>query len=108
MQEWIAAVGAKTAYIEPGSPWENGYIESFCGSVGVYAGGTNPRITAVVSNGGWGHGERKFRGQHPTPEAWANFTKMLEEGRAHTGKLLMVPRHDIVPIPDHVRENLEK
>ena len=29
MQEWIAAVGAKTAYIEPGSPWENGYIESF-------------------------------------------------------------------------------
>ncbi len=29
VQDWIAAVGAKTAYIEPGSPWENGYIESF-------------------------------------------------------------------------------
>ena len=29
VQEWIAAVGAKTAYIAPGSPWENGYIESF-------------------------------------------------------------------------------
>jgi putative transposase len=29
VQEWIAAVGPKTAYIEPGSPWENGYIESF-------------------------------------------------------------------------------
>ena len=29
VQEWIGAVGAKTAYIEPGSPWENGYIESF-------------------------------------------------------------------------------
>jgi transposase InsO family protein len=29
VQEWIAAVSAKTAYIEPGSPWENGYIESF-------------------------------------------------------------------------------
>jgi putative transposase len=26
---WISAVGAKTAYIEPGSPWENGYCESF-------------------------------------------------------------------------------
>ena len=26
---WIAAVGAKTAYIAPGSPWENGYVESF-------------------------------------------------------------------------------
>src|SRR5262249_21979657 len=29
VQEWIAAVGTKTAYIERGSPWENGYIESF-------------------------------------------------------------------------------
>ena len=27
--DWIAAVGAKTAFIEPGSPWENGYCESF-------------------------------------------------------------------------------
>ena len=29
VQDWIAAVGAKTAYIAPGSPWENGYVESF-------------------------------------------------------------------------------
>jgi len=29
VQEWIAAVGARTAYITPGSPWENGYVESF-------------------------------------------------------------------------------
>ena len=29
VQEWITAVGAKTAYIAPGSPWENGFIESF-------------------------------------------------------------------------------
>jgi putative transposase len=28
-REWIAAVGAKTACIEPGAPWENGYCESF-------------------------------------------------------------------------------
>jgi len=28
-QEWIAALGARTAYTEPGSPWENGYYESF-------------------------------------------------------------------------------
>jgi transposase InsO family protein len=26
---WISGVGAKTAFIEPGSPWENGYVESF-------------------------------------------------------------------------------
>jgi putative transposase len=29
VQEWITAVGARTAYIAPGSPWENGYVESF-------------------------------------------------------------------------------
>ena len=29
VQDWIAAVGARTAYIAPGSPWENGFIESF-------------------------------------------------------------------------------
>ena len=29
VQKWIGAVGARTAYITPGSPWENGYVESF-------------------------------------------------------------------------------
>jgi transposase InsO family protein len=29
VQDWMTAVGAKTAYIAPGSPWENGFIESF-------------------------------------------------------------------------------
>ena len=29
VREWIVAVGAKTAFVEPGNPWENGYCESF-------------------------------------------------------------------------------
>jgi len=29
VRDWIAAVGSRTAFIEPGSPWENGYVESF-------------------------------------------------------------------------------
>ncbi len=29
VQDWIAAVGARTAYIAPGSPWENAFVESF-------------------------------------------------------------------------------
>jgi len=29
VREWITQVGARTAFIEPGSPWENGYCESF-------------------------------------------------------------------------------
>ena len=28
MLDWIETVGARTAYIEPGSPWENGYCDS--------------------------------------------------------------------------------
>ena len=28
-QDWIKAVGAKTANIAPGNSWENGYVESF-------------------------------------------------------------------------------
>jgi transposase InsO family protein len=28
---WLQRVGVKTVFIEPGSPWENGYIESFNG-----------------------------------------------------------------------------
>jgi len=30
---WISGVGANTAFIEPGSPWENGYVESFNGKL---------------------------------------------------------------------------
>jgi putative transposase len=29
LRKWLAATGAKTLYIEPGSPWENGFCESF-------------------------------------------------------------------------------
>jgi transposase InsO family protein len=28
-RKWLAQTGAKTLYIEPGSPWENGYCEWF-------------------------------------------------------------------------------
>ena len=34
VQEWIGAVRAKTTYITPGSPWENGIIESFNARLG--------------------------------------------------------------------------
>jgi len=33
VREWLSNVGVKTLYIEPGSPWENGYIESFNGKL---------------------------------------------------------------------------
>ena len=33
VREWLELVGVSTLYIEPGSPWENGYIESFNGKL---------------------------------------------------------------------------
>jgi len=33
VRDWFAKLGAKTLYIEPGSPWENGYCESFNGKL---------------------------------------------------------------------------
>ncbi len=33
VREWLERVGVKTLYIEPGSPWENGYVDSFNGKL---------------------------------------------------------------------------
>lgn len=33
IRKWLADIGIKTLFIEPGSPWENGYIESFNGKL---------------------------------------------------------------------------
>lgn len=82
---------------------------SFGAAVSVYTAGVDARVACAISAGGWGDGVSKFRKQHETPEAWARFTAMLEEGKRHrerTGQSLMVPRYDIVPIPQHLRHHL--
>jgi len=33
VREWLKKLKVKTLFIEPGSPWENGYIESFNGKM---------------------------------------------------------------------------
>ena len=33
LRAWLGRIGVKTLYIEPGSPWENGYCESFNGKL---------------------------------------------------------------------------
>ena len=33
VREWLGRLEVKTLYIEPGSPWENGYVESFNGKL---------------------------------------------------------------------------
>ena len=82
---------------------------SFGAAVALYTAGIDTRVAAVVSAGGWGNGERKFRGQHKSPEAWQKFLDMLEAGRARKSPAdepMMVSRYDIVPIPQQLRGHL--
>jgi len=83
---------------------------SFGAAVAVYTAGVDRRVAACVSVGGWGDGEKKFRKQHESPEAWTKFSTMLEEGRRRRarGESMMVPRYDIVPIPPALRGNVAK
>ncbi|WP_323688853.1 alpha/beta hydrolase [Rhizobium sp. AN83] len=82
---------------------------SFGAAVAVYTAGADSRFACVISSCGWGDGERKFRGQHPTPEAWSKFIGLLEKGRKHkeeTGESMWISRFDAVPIPEPLRKNL--
>ena len=83
---------------------------SFGAAVAVYTAGVDPRVAACISCGGWGDGEKKFRKQHESPEAWRKFSAMIEEGRRRRarGESMMVPRYDIVPIPPGLRGNLSQ
>jgi dipeptidyl aminopeptidase/acylaminoacyl peptidase len=84
---------------------------SFGGAVTIYTAGVDERLAAAISVGGWGDGVKKFRRQHPTPEGWERFLKMLEDGKRHrleTGTSLMVPRFDIVPVPEAIRHKVNR
>lgn len=82
--------------------------QSYGAAVAVYTAGTDERVAATISLGGWGNGLTKFRGQHRSEEAWARFSAMLEDGRRRRaeGLDIMVSRWDIVPIPEHLRSNI--
>jgi alpha-beta hydrolase superfamily lysophospholipase len=82
--------------------------QSFGAAVAVYSAGVDRRVAACISSGGWGDGAKKFRRQHASPRAWAKFSAMVKEGkrRKRSGKPMMVPRYDIVPIPPKLRGNL--
>jgi predicted acyl esterase len=82
---------------------------SFGAAVAVYTAGIDSRPACVISSGGWGNGERKFRGQHKTTELYEQFLAMLEAGRKHkeaTGQSLQVSRYAIVPMPEHLRNHV--
>ena len=84
---------------------------SYGAAVAIYTAGVDQRAAAVISQGGWSDGAKKAFQQHPTEEAWKKFNDMLERGQKHrneTGEPLMVHRFDIVPVPEHLRHNIDK
>lgn len=84
---------------------------ALCGSslgaaVAIHCAGGDPRVAAVISQGGWGNGARKFRDQHKGGD-WDRFMKQMTDGirtRETTGQSLMVDRFDIVPVPPKIRD----
>ena len=69
LRKWLAATGAKTQYIEPGSPWENGYCESFNSmkEIRVLAERWRVHYNTVRPHSSLGY-------RPPAPEAWLSET----------------------------------
>ncbi len=107
--EEVADISNAITYLENRPEVDNKRIALFGTSlsagVAIYAAAVDQRAAAVIAHGGWGNGARKFRFQHLGPE-WDRFMKQMTDGIRHreaTGKSLMIPRYDIVPIPPRLR-----
>jgi putative transposase len=69
LRKWLARTGAVTLYIEPGSPWENGYCESF-----------NPKLRGEFLNG-------EILVQHRTATLFAGISAAASSGIANPSSL---------------------
>ncbi|MGZ3411509.1 MAG: alpha/beta hydrolase [Xanthobacteraceae bacterium] len=114
-QEEVIDVQSAISFLEKRPDVDANRI-ALCGSslgaaVAIVTAGTDSRVAAVISQGGWGSGPRKFAQQHPPPEKWNRFLGMMIEGvrhRENTGKSMMVSRFDIVPVPERLRDLVRK
>ena len=77
---WIARLGAKTLFIEPGSPWENGYNESFNGKLrdellNMEQFETLKEAQVLIERWRWQYNHRRPHSslgyRPPAPETWA-------------------------------------
>jgi len=82
---------------------------SLGGSVALYGAATDDRVRVCAANSAIGNGERRFRFQYPEEREWNSFVHRLEESKRYrekTGRSMMIPRFDIVFIPEHSRAGL--
>jgi transposase InsO family protein len=88
VRSWLNRLGVATLYIEPGSPWENGYVESFIGKLRdelLNGEVLDTLIEAKILVEGWRKAYNRFRPHSslgyrpPAPEAYVvgKFTQGL-------------------------------
>ena len=103
LRKWLADTGAKTLYIEPGSPWENGYCESFNSKLRdeflngeIFYSMKELRVLAerwrVHYNTVRPHSSLGYR--PPAPQAWAASSLRGEEAGFATLIPLPLPSND--------------
>ena len=111
LRKWLAATGAKTLYIEPGSPWENGYCESFNSKLRdeflngeIFYSMKELRVLAerwrVHYNTVRPHSSLGYR--PPAPEAWlTKASRGMEKWKATRFPLLHTPDYgdEAYPLP---------
>jgi transposase InsO family protein len=90
VRSWLTAIGVNTLYIEPGSPWENGYVESYIGKLrDEFLNGEvlDILMKAKVLVEGWRREYNRFRPHSslgyrpPAPEA--KWLEKLNHGVVH-------------------------
>ena len=88
---WLAKIGVKTLFIEPGSPWENGYCESFNGRLRDELLAREQFDTLLGSQGTYRtlattlqHGEASWVIGLPTPSSRGDPATSLRSGYAST------------------------
>lgn len=89
LRKWLRELGVKTLFIEPGSPWENGYIESFNGKMRDELLNREIFYTlkeAQVLIEGWRKEYNTIRPHSslgyrpPVPQAWLLATPVMQPG----------------------------
>ena len=114
-RQWLARLGVRTLYINPGSPWENGYIESFSGKSRdefLHRGLLDTHLEARILMARWRRDYSRVRPHSalgyraPAPEAMAAWAAQdsvwrKERGQASTPCVKPFPaRHTLIPLPN--------
>ena len=107
LRKWLARTGAKTLYIEPGSPWENGFCESFNSKLRdeflngeIFYSIKELRVLAerwrVHYNTVKPHSSLGYRS--PAPEAWLTNSMGCGEAETATRFPLLHPRRRLLEL----------